>query len=76
MDMESAPIKIVSEKLIQQHNALPLLKRGNRLYIAVSDPTNLGAIDEFKFHTGVNTEAVLVEEDTPATGDRDCPGST
>ncbi len=62
MDMESAPIKIVSEKLIQQHNALPLLKRGNRLYIAVSDPTNLGAIDEFKFHTGVNTEAVLVEE--------------
>ena len=62
MDMETAPIKIVSEKLIQQHNALPLLKRGNRLYIAVSDPTNLGAIDEFKFHTGVNTEAVLVEE--------------
>jgi type IV pilus assembly protein PilB len=62
MDMESAPIKIVSEKLIQQHNALPLLMGGNRLYIAVSDPTNLGAIDEFKFHTGVNTEAVLVEE--------------
>jgi len=62
MDMEIAPIKIVSEKLIQQHNALPLIKRGNRLYIAVSDPTNLGAIDEFKFHTGINTEAVLVEE--------------
>jgi len=62
MNMENAPIKIVSEKLIQQHNALPLLKRGNRLYIAVSDPTNLGAIDEFKFHTGINTEAVLVEE--------------
>jgi type IV pilus assembly protein PilB len=63
MDMESAPLKMVSEKLIQQHNALPLIKRGNRLYIAVSDPTNLGAIDEFKFHTGINTEAVLVEED-------------
>ncbi|MGB5716705.1 MAG: type IV-A pilus assembly ATPase PilB [Gammaproteobacteria bacterium] len=63
MDMEVAPLKMVSEKLIQQHNALPLIKRGNRLYIAVSDPTNLGAIDEFKFHTGVNTEAVLVEEE-------------
>ena len=62
MDMEVAPLKMVSEKLIQQHNALPLIKRGNRLYIAVSDPTNLGAIDEFKFHTGINTEAVLVEE--------------
>jgi type IV pilus assembly protein PilB len=62
MDLEVAPIKMVSEKLIQQHNALPLFTRANRLYIAVSDPTNLGAIDEFKFHTGVNTEAVLVEE--------------
>jgi len=63
MVMESAPIKMVSEKLIQQHNALPLFKRGNRLYIAVSDPTNLNAIDEFKFHTGINTEAILVEEE-------------
>ena len=63
MDMEVAPLKMVSEKLIQQHNALPLIKRGNRLYIAVSDPTNLSAVDEFKFHTGINTEAVLVEED-------------
>ena len=62
MDMESAPVKLVSEKLIHQHNALPLFKRGNRLFIAVSDPTNLSAVDEFKFHTGVNTEAVLVEE--------------
>jgi len=62
MDMGVAPVKLVSEKLIQQHNALPLFTRANRLYIAVSDPTNLGAIDEFKFHTGINTEAVLVEE--------------
>jgi len=62
MDIESAPISLVSEKLIHQHNALPLFKRGNRLFIAVSDPTNLSAIDEFKFHTGINTEAVLVEE--------------
>jgi len=62
MDMEMAPIKLVSEKLIKQHNALPLFKHANRLYVAVSDPTNLGAIDEFKFHTGINTEAVLVDE--------------
>ena len=62
MDMELLPIRLVSEKLIKQHNALPLFKHANRLYVAVSDPTNLGAIDEFKFHTGVNTEAVLVDE--------------
>jgi type IV pilus assembly protein PilB len=63
MDMEASPTNLVSEKLIRQHHALPLFKRGNRLYIAVSDPTNLAAIDEFKFHTGINTEAVLVEEE-------------
>jgi len=62
IDLETAPVKLVSEKLIRQHNALPLFKRANRLYVAVSDPTNLGAIDEFKFHTGINTEAVLVDE--------------
>jgi type IV pilus assembly protein PilB len=62
MDLDSAPVTLVSDKLIHQHHALPLFKRGNRLYIAVSDPTNLAAIDEFKFHTGINTEAVLVEE--------------
>jgi type IV pilus assembly protein PilB len=63
MEMQSAPVSMVSEKLIRQHHAIPLFKRGNRLYIAVSDPTNLAAIDEFKFHTGINTEAVLVEEE-------------
>ncbi len=63
LDMESAPVKLVDEKLIRQHRALPLFRRGNRLYIGVSDPTNLVALDEIKFHTGINTEAVLVEED-------------
>ncbi|MAT66675.1 MAG: type IV-A pilus assembly ATPase PilB [Gammaproteobacteria bacterium] len=63
MDMESAPLKLVDEKLIRQHNALPLFKRGNRLFVAVSDPTNLAALDEIKFHTGITTEPILVEED-------------
>ena len=63
MDMDSAPLKLVDEKLIRQHHALPLFKRGNRLFIGMSDPTNLQALDEIKFHTGVTTEVVLVEED-------------
>jgi type IV pilus assembly protein PilB len=56
-------IKQVDEKLVRSHHALPLYKRGNRLFVAVSDPTNLAALDEIKFHVGANTEAVLVEED-------------
>ena len=63
MDLESAPVKLVEEKLIRQHQALPLFKRGNRLFVAVADPTNLQALDEIKFHTGISTEAVLVEQD-------------
>lgn len=59
---EMAPKDLVDLKLIQQHHTLPLYRRGNRLFIAVSDPTNLRALDEIKFHTGINTDAVLVDE--------------
>ncbi|MEQ9451506.1 MAG: type IV-A pilus assembly ATPase PilB [Pseudomonadales bacterium] len=62
-DLETIPKDLVKEQLIRQHNALPLVRRGVRLFVAVSDPTNLQALDEIKFHTGVNTEPVLVEED-------------
>jgi len=63
IDPESIPKDLVDDKLIKKHHALPLYKRGNRLYIAISDPTNLIATDEIKFHTGINTEAILVEAD-------------
>lgn len=55
--------KLVSEKLIHQHHVLPLFKRGSKLFIAISDPTNFRAQEEIKFHTGLNTESILVEED-------------
>ena len=62
IDLDSAPIKLVSEQLIQRHHALPLFKRGNKLFIGLADPTNVQALDEIKFHTRSNTETVLVEE--------------
>ncbi|WP_295801730.1 ATPase, T2SS/T4P/T4SS family, partial [uncultured Microbulbifer sp.] len=57
------PKDIVDEKLISKHFALPLYKRGNRLFVAVADPTNLAGLDEINFNTGLNTDAVLVETD-------------
>jgi len=63
LDMEAIPRDLVDDKLIKKHHALPLYKRGNRLYIGISDPTNLAAIDDIKFQTGTNTEAILVEQD-------------
>ncbi len=52
----------VDSKLLEKHRALPIFVRGKRLFLAVSDPTNLEAIDEFKFNTGMPTEAVLCSE--------------
>lgn len=63
LEIDPETTKLVDEKLIRQHHALPLYKRGNRLNVAVSDPTNLQALDEIKFHVGLTTEAILVEED-------------
>jgi type IV pilus assembly protein PilB len=63
LDADAIPKGLVDEKLIRQHHALPILKRGNRLFVAISDPMNLAALDEIKFHTGISTEPILVEED-------------
>jgi type IV pilus assembly protein PilB len=63
LDLDIEIVKLVKEDLIRKHHALPIFKRGKRLYIGLSDPTNLQALDEIKFATGTNTEAILVEED-------------
>jgi type IV pilus assembly protein PilB len=63
LDPENVPKNLIEEKLIRQHQALPILKRGNRLFVAVADPMNLMALDEIKFNTGVPTEPILVEVD-------------
>jgi type IV pilus assembly protein PilB len=56
-------VKLVSDKLLQKHRVMPLVRRGKRLFVAVSDPTNMQALDEIKFQTGLSIEAVVVEED-------------
>ncbi|HVR80715.1 MAG TPA: type IV-A pilus assembly ATPase PilB [Luteimonas sp.] len=63
MDPAQSAIRLVSEELIRKHAALPLFKRGGRLYVGVSDPTNTHALDEYKFHTNLAVEALLVDED-------------
>lgn len=63
LNRDAIPQKLVDDKLIRKHHILPLSKRGNRLFLAVTDPTDLHALDEIKFNTGSNTEAVLVEAD-------------
>lgn len=54
---------LVPTKLIKKHRALPLYRRGNRLFIALSDPTNKAAVDEFKFATGIAAETIIVDHE-------------
>ena len=63
MDPESLPQGLLDPKLVQKHRVLALHQRGNKLYVATSDPTHLQALDEVKFQTGQAVEPVVVEDD-------------
>ncbi len=56
-------VRLVKDKLLQKHRVLPLLKRGRRLFVAISDPTNLHAVDEIRFQTTLSVDPIVVEED-------------
>jgi type IV pilus assembly protein PilB len=68
LDLDAVPpdldaVRLVSEKLMQKHRVLPLMRRGKRLFLAVADPTNLHALDEIRFQTSMSIEFVVVEDD-------------
>jgi type IV pilus assembly protein PilB len=63
MNREMLPEQQIDAEMMLKQHAVPLFRRGNRLFVAVSDPMNLGALDEFKFAAGINTDAVLVEDE-------------
>ena len=62
-DPSQSAIKLVKEELLQKHQVLPLFKRGNRLFVGVSDPTKSLALDEIKFQTNLVVEPILVDDD-------------
>lgn len=61
-DIHQLPVKFLNKKRTVRHSALPLFIRENRLYIAMSDPTNNTALEEFQFNAGMRTETILVCE--------------
>jgi type IV pilus assembly protein PilB len=63
LDLRFSAAKLISEELIQKHHALPLIKRGNRLFVAISDPTNTRALDDIKFAANLAVEPILVDEE-------------
>jgi type IV pilus assembly protein PilB len=63
VDIDIDVIRAVDQKLINKHRCLPLVKRGQRLFLGISDPTNLAAIDDIKFQTSLRIDPVVVEQD-------------
>ena len=55
-------VRLVDQKLLTKHRVLPLSRRGKRLFLGLSDPTNLQAQDEVKFQTGMGVDTIVVEE--------------
>ena len=56
-------VRAVDQKLISKHRVLPLVKRGQRIFLGISDPTDLQAIDDIKFATSLRIDPVVVEQD-------------
>ncbi|QAU25137.1 type IV-A pilus assembly ATPase PilB [Dyella sp. M7H15-1] len=61
LDPSSMPLSLISQELISKHQALPLFKRGKRLFVGIADPMQLHALDEIKFHSNCMVEPILVE---------------
>ncbi len=62
LDLTQSPARLVKEELITKHRALPLFKRGNRLYVGISEPTSLRGLEEIRFQSNHIIEPILVEE--------------
>lgn len=62
LDLDDIPEKYINAKLIEKHHALPVYVQQKTLYIAMSDPTNVSALEDFGFSFSMHTEALLVEE--------------
>ncbi|WP_010197735.1 type IV-A pilus assembly ATPase PilB [Psychrobacter sp. PAMC 21119] len=63
ISLDVIPKDLVDEKIVRKFNALPLFKRGQRLFVALSDPTRIDAIDAIAFNSRLSIETVVVEED-------------
>jgi len=63
VDINPDIIRLIDENLLKKHNALPLFKRGKRLFVAIYDPHNLIALDDIRFRTNLLIEAILARED-------------
>jgi type IV pilus assembly protein PilB len=61
-DVDDEVVKLIPRNIAEKHQVVPVNRAGSSLIIAMSDPSNIFAIDEIKFHTGYNVEPVVASE--------------
>ncbi len=64
VDLKIAPIRSIEQALIEKHRAVPLFRRGNRMFIGIADPTNDRALEEIKFQSKTLVEPIIVDDNT------------
>ena len=63
LDVTTIQRDAIDRKLIGKHQVVPLVKRQNRLVIATADPSNMRALDEIRFQSGMQVDLVVAEAD-------------
>jgi type IV pilus assembly protein PilB len=63
VDVDHLPLTLIDNKIVSNHRVIALGKRGNRVFVAMSDPSNEQVLQEVKFATGMTMEPVVVEDD-------------
>jgi len=63
VDMDHLPLSLIDSKIVANHRVIALGKRGNRVFVAMSDPSNEQVLQEVKFATGMTMEPIVVEDD-------------
>jgi len=61
-EIDGEVVKLVSKEVCEKHRIIPVSRSGSSLIVAMSDPTNLNAIDDIKFLSGYNVEPVVASE--------------
>jgi type IV pilus assembly protein PilB len=61
-EIDSDVVKLVAREVCEKHKIIPVSRSGQSLIVAMSDPTNLNAMDDIKFLTGYNVEPVVASE--------------
>ncbi|WP_036173098.1 type IV-A pilus assembly ATPase PilB [Massilia sp. 9096] len=64
LSLEALPANAIDARLMQSQRVVALSKRGNKMSVALSDPTNTQALDQIKFQSEASVEPVIVPHDT------------